>query len=397
MLKNCVWITLASFVLISTAWPQPFFEEEDIFPLQPKHVHSSSIVECPNGDLLVCWFHGSGERTADDVVVQGSRLKKGSTQWEDLFLMADTPGFPDCNPILFVDKKERLRIFWISVLAHRWEQSILKYRIATDYQQTGAPRWEWQDNLLLKPGNAFARTVEQGFKKHGEESVWAEFAPAYEDMIVKASKDMAKRQLGWMPRTHVTILKSGRYLLPLYSDGYCLGLAAISDDHGDTWRASLPMVGPGLNQPSIVQKQDGTLVAYMRNEGIKPMRVLKSISVDEGETWSFAEFTDIPNPAASVEVIALHDGSWVMVYNDTERGRHSLAAALSQDEGQTWQWKRHIALADPKEKSFSYPSVIQVQDDRIHITYSYAAGPERTIKHVVLNQEWIQQKPFLKE
>ena len=75
-----------------------------IFPLQGKHVHSSSIVECPNGDLLACWFHGSGERTADDVVVQGARLKKGRKKWSPVFLMADTPRFPDCNPVLSLIK-----------------------------------------------------------------------------------------------------------------------------------------------------------------------------------------------------------------------------------------------------------------------------------------------------
>ena len=81
-----------------------------IFPLQGKHVHSSSIVECPNGDLLACWFHGSGERTADDVVVQGARLKKGSKKWSPVFLMADTPHFPDCNPVLFVDQIGRAHV-----------------------------------------------------------------------------------------------------------------------------------------------------------------------------------------------------------------------------------------------------------------------------------------------
>ena len=47
------------------------------FPLEHWHNHASMIVEAPNGDLLVGWFHGSGERTADDVVIRGARLKKG--------------------------------------------------------------------------------------------------------------------------------------------------------------------------------------------------------------------------------------------------------------------------------------------------------------------------------
>jgi predicted neuraminidase len=384
-------VLLLTFMMISLLFSKPFFKQENIFRYQPKHVHSSSIVQAPNGDFLVCWFHGSGERTEDDVVVQGSRLRKSSANWDNVFLMADTPGFPDCNPVLFIDQKDRLWLFWVAVQAHRWEQSILKYRISENYSKKGPPSWDWQDVIALKPGEEFALAIKEGFKKYGPGGVWAEYAPNYEDLIIQASKDKIKRQMGWMPRVHPFVLESGRILLPIYSDGFCLGLVAISDDVGETWRASKPMVGIGLNQPTIVQKNDGTLVAYMRNEGIKPMRALKSVSTDDGETWSFAEFTDIPNPESSLEVIELNDGSWLMIFNDTEEGRHSLAAALSEDEGESWTWKNHIALVKPGQKSFSYPSVIQSKDGLIHVTYSYAAGPERTIKHAVFNKEWIKQ------
>jgi hypothetical protein len=44
-----------------------------------------SIIECPNGDLLACWFHGSGERTADDVVIQDAWLQKVSKKVESCF------------------------------------------------------------------------------------------------------------------------------------------------------------------------------------------------------------------------------------------------------------------------------------------------------------------------
>ncbi len=49
------------------------YSAELIFPLEKWHNHSSSVVELPNGDLLVVWFHGSGERTADDVLIRGAR------------------------------------------------------------------------------------------------------------------------------------------------------------------------------------------------------------------------------------------------------------------------------------------------------------------------------------
>src|SRR5713101_2553731 len=37
----------------------PFLESELVFPLEYWHNHASMIVEAPNGDLLVDWFHGS--------------------------------------------------------------------------------------------------------------------------------------------------------------------------------------------------------------------------------------------------------------------------------------------------------------------------------------------------
>jgi predicted neuraminidase len=386
-------ISLAiGIVFPALVYAQSEIRDDPIFPLQQKHVHSSSIVECPNGDFLACWFHGSGERTADDVVVQGARLKKGSDKWSPVFLMADTPGFPDCNPVLFIDRNERLWQFWIAVCAHKWEQSILKYRTSTDYQQPGPPKWDWQDIILLKPGDVFAETIENDFKELiTEEPMWAEYAPLYSTMIIEAAKDPAKRQTGWMTRTHPITLPGGRILLPLYSDGFNLSLVAISDDAGGHWRASKPIVGLGPIQPSIVRKKDGTLVAYLRDSGDPPARVQISTSSDDGESWSAAVDTDIPNPDSSLEVIALKDGRWVMVYNDTEHGRHRLAAALSDDEGKTWKSKQYIGKSDDRTKSYAYPSLIQAKDGTLHLTYSYRESAGATIRHCTFSPDWIKQ------
>src|ERR1700687_938686 len=52
-------------------------ESELIFPPEHLHNHASCIVECPSRDLLVCWYNGSGERSADDVKVEGARKRQG--------------------------------------------------------------------------------------------------------------------------------------------------------------------------------------------------------------------------------------------------------------------------------------------------------------------------------
>ncbi len=387
MIKYCLMIF---FFLVSNLYSQSIFKSENIFPLQNKHVHGSSIVQCPNGDLLACWFHGSGERTADDVLIQGARLKKGTKKWSPVFLMADTPEFPDCNPVLFIDKKERLWLFWIAVTAHRWERSILKYRRAVDYQKDGPPKWEWQDIILLKPGEKFSQTIKQGFEKNKrDEGMWAEYALPYERLIYESSKDPVKRQIGWMTRIHPLVLQSGRILLPLYSDGFNVCLTAISDDVGENWRASSPLVGFGPIQPTLVQKKDGTVVAYLRDSGDAPNRVMKSISKDDGETWSFAKDTDIPNPGSSLETIALKDGRWLMVYNDREDGRHSMALALSGDEGESWKWKKNINKIGDRSRSYGYPSLIQTCDGMLHLTFTYKEMGKNTINHAVFSVDWI--------
>jgi len=360
-----------------------------IFPLQEQHVHSSSIVELPNGDLLTCWFEGSGERRANDVVINASRLIKGETKWSKPFLMADSPGQPDCNPVLFLNNNDKLFLVWIAVMANRWETSILKIKTTTDYYGEGAPNWEWQDIILLKPGVEFEKRAKVQFKEYGRKDLaWAEYALPYEEMLVEAAKDPGKRETGWMSRTHPIILDNGKLLLPLYSDGFNFGLIAISEDEGKTWKCSLPIVGRGLNQPSLVVRNDGSIIAYMRDDGDEPGRILTSQSDDGGYSWSYARKSEIPNPGASVEIIKLKSGNWVLVYNDVEDGRYSLAAAISDDEGKSWKWKRK--LENQKGGSFSYPSVIQTKDGRIHVTYSYhLTDNKKSIKHIVFEEKWI--------
>ena len=119
--------------------------------------------------------------------------------------------------------------------------------------------------------------------------------------------------------------------------------------------------------------------------------MLLSTSADEGESWSFAEDTAIPNLGSSLEVIVLKNGHWVMAYNDTGDGRHSRAVSLSEDEGSTWKWERHVGQAEGDDKSFSYPSLIQSKDGMLHLTYSYREKGGRLIKHAVFSEKWVRE------
>ena len=370
---------------------QGVLEETIIFPQQADHVHGSSLVSLPNGDMLVTWFQGSGERKSDDVHIMGARLKKGDKVWSKPFLMADTPNIPDCNPVLFLNKSGKLFLVWIAVQANLWEQSILRFKTSTDYNQAGVPKWNWQDNILLKPDDQFEAELKKRFEELPDHHIgWAGYAPKYDEMIIDAGKDAAKRSIGWMTRIKPTILASGRIILPLYSDGFNLSLMAISDDDGETWRPSLPVVGRGPIQPAIAKRKNGNLVAYMRDSGDAPPKVHRSESTDDGETWTATHKLDIPN-TASVELLTLTDGSWAFLGNTLYDGRYKLTLMLSDDEGATWKRKILIEDHEPDGGGFSYPSLIQTKDGLLRMTYSYhPKKDQKSIKYVVVDPKKIK-------
>jgi len=374
---------------ISQAAASPEYSGELIFPLEKWHNHSSSIVELPNGDLLVCWFHGSGERTADDVLIQAARWNKSTGKWREPFTLADTPGFPETNPTMFIDSRQRLFFLWPLIIAHKWETALMKYRISSDYQQaSGPPRWEFQDNIVLIPKNIAERTQEVLGKDAAGTGRQAEYAAR----MIEHAKDEYFSRMGWFTRTHPVQLPSGRILVPMYSDGFSFGIMAISDDGGVTWSGSEPIIGYGSIQPSVVRKRDGTLVAYLRDNGPPPKRAHISYSKDDGVSWTPTIDSELLNPGTSLEVIPLRSGNWIAVYNDLESGRYSLVSAISEDEGATWKWRRHLdgSPSQQSKNQYHYPSVIQAKDNAIHVTYSYFVPDGKAIKHVRFNEDWVK-------
>lgn len=192
---------------------KPFLTSELIFPLEHWHNHGSCIVEAPNGALIVCWFHGSGERTADDVKIEGARLRKGAKTWSPRFTMADTPG--------------------------------LEFGTAVSNFTSHA------EATLDKS----ARGAERGQR-----------AEAWLASLRTQAADKLTRRLGWFTRAHPFVLEDRRLIVPLYSDGFSFSLMNISDDEGKSWKWKnylelAPEDGGRFHYPSILQAKDGTLHA----------------------------------------------------------------------------------------------------------------------------------------
>jgi predicted neuraminidase len=364
------------------------YQAELVFPPHPKHNHAPGIVECPNGDLLVSWYRGSGERSADDVAVFGARRRKGAERWSEPFLMADNPGFPDCNTAMFIDARKRLWLFWPTIIDNTWNSCLTNYRYAREYTGDGAPKWSWQGVMYLKPMD-FQEEMLKGLDYRTK--AFKDVPSRGEEYLTRMKERIANKlssRLGWQPRCKPTVLPSGRILLPLYSDTYSVSLMAISDDEGQTWYASKPLAGFGSIQPAVLRRNDGSLVAYMRENGpIKKIRIAES--KDDGISWGPVGATELPNPGSGLDAVRLSNGHWVLVYNDTIRGRNSLAVSLSDDEGRSWKWTRHLERHD--SGSYHYPAIVQGSDGTIHAVYSYFVPEGKSMKHAAFNEAWIQQ------
>jgi predicted neuraminidase len=383
-------MSLSLIVLIAFAavGEEPRFDAELIFPLNAKHNHAPGIVECPNGDLFVSWYRGSGERTADDVAVYGAWRAKGEAKWGEPFVLADTPGFPDCNTALFIDDRQRLWLFYPTILANSWESCLTNFKVSAEFAQPGAPQWQREGLILLKPddfGEAARKQLDEdlGLLKL---VLTDKLKKELEEVRAKLGDKLYQR-LGWQPRCKPTQLPSGRMLLPLYSDTFSLSIMAISDDGGQSWRAGQPMLGFGAIQPTVLRRDGGTLVAYMRENGPR-RRVRVAESQDDGETWSKVGDSELLNPGSGLDGVRLANGHWVLVYNDTIAGRNRLAVSLSTDEGKTWQHTRH--LEDQNQGQYHYPAMIQSKDGTLHVVYSYFVEPGKSMKHAAFNEAWIQ-------
>ncbi|MCG8308400.1 MAG: exo-alpha-sialidase [Cytophagales bacterium] len=418
------------------------YSERIIFPLQHEHVHGPAIVELPNGDLLSAWFQGSGERWADDVRIMGARMSPGDTAWSAPFLLADTPGFPDVNPMMFLDSDRRLWLMWYPVLANQWETSIPKYRISVDYENPGAPVWSWQDIVIVKPGDRTERGIQPGDRF--VESVKKQLAD-YEDYLHKTliseipeenrayllkrweaykygldslarGKNMVRRgrlktaggekpvrlgyplsrRIGWQTKNKPLIV-SGRIIVPLYSDGLNCSLFALTDDLGKTWQFSNPVIGGIGIQPTLAVSKDGTLSAYLRDNGPPPQRMQLTKSFDGGLSWTIAKDDLLPNPGAGFDMTNLASGEWLIVYNHAEEGRHDLTVALSDDDGESWKWKKQLEFDDRGHKATAshYPAIIQGANGMIHVVYSFhhrdrEGGPHKTIKYASFPASWVK-------
>src|SRR5688572_1040233 len=307
------------------------YTERFIFAGDRGHVHASSVVETPGGSMLAVWyengppndayyFRGGDEDKSDDVRIAGARLRRGNAAWDAPFVVSDTFGVSDNNPALGIDAQKRLWLVHATLLAipaRTWGSALLQYRVSSDYERAGAPRWDRSSVLIPKPegiDEMIARAADDARRRTGRQS--PQGVQRARDMLDRLDDPFARR-LGWMPRVHPVALRDGSFIVPLANENFNFAAMAITRDGGETWTFSRPVPGLGVRQPSVVQFSDGRLAAFFR-DATSAHRIHRSESGDGGMTWSPVAPTSLPNPGGGIEAIALASGDLAIIYNDKE-------------------------------------------------------------------------------
>jgi len=168
-------------------------------------------------------------------------------------------------------------------------------------------------------------------------------------------------------------LKSGRIVLEAWEggDSYC----CLSDDDGETWRDSTRVrpAGGDCYEPACIELRDGRVLMLMRT-GLGSQ--FRSISTDGGETWSAPEPTALTCTASPVAISRIPTtGDLLAIWNNdaaSAQSRTPLTAAVSHDEGKTWEHLRN--LEDRPGDRWAYPAVTWVGDRALVTYFNYSGG-----------------------
>ncbi|MGA8204126.1 MAG: sialidase family protein [Woeseiaceae bacterium] len=329
--------------------------EEFVYETAPfPSSHAATILELPDGTLLCAFFGGTAEGRPD-VEIRLARKAPGG-EWTVPVSVADgvQPGgerFPTWNPVLFQERRSTVMLFYkVGPTPAAWWGML-------ETSSDGGRSWSEARRLgdgLIGPAKNKPIQLSDG------------------SILAGSSTE----ENGW--RVHVE----------------------RSTDAGATWRIIGPLDDPsgiGAIQPTFLTWPDGRLEMYCRTRSEYGL-IARSESADGGLSWSALQPTVLPNNNSGIDAVTLRDGRQLLVYNHSTReqpgmghkGRGILNVALSRD-GTDWEAALVLDYLDAPDAQFSYPSVIQARDGKVHIVYTWH---RRRIKHVVLDPARLETTPM---
>ncbi|OQB87078.1 MAG: Serine/threonine-protein kinase pkn1 [Planctomycetes bacterium ADurb.Bin126] len=349
-------------------------------PLFSRHNHCPAVVACPNGDMLAIWYTCRTE-PGRELGIAASRLRRGATEWEPAEPFWDAPDRNDHASALFLDDDGTIFHFNGLGAGGTWGALATVMRTSRDSGAT------WSRARLIMP-------------EHG---------------------------LHHMPIESVIKTRRGRLIVPCDAVPGGSGGSAVlvSDDGGKTWAdpaegKPIPDFSSGKSgavmagiHAALVELKDGRLLASGRGNSIDG-KMPMSLSADGGCTWAYKASPFPPIGGGQRLVLTrLAEGPIFFAsfgksveFTDSSGKTHKgsgLFAALSDDEGETWQVRRLITaggpprrvdgggntgpftMSDMSAEPRGYMSIHQTPDRVIHLISSK--------QQYRFNLAWLRQAP----
>ena len=343
---------------------KPFMDQSFINPDTGSNmVHVGSICEMPNGALGAVWYGGTREGAKDVAIFFSQKYPGMNTQWSTPRIIVDRISATRelnryirkvGNPILFRGPGKQICLIYVTITLGGWSGSSLNLKTSRD----GGFTWNASRRLTLSPFFNISELVKgrplsinmTGI--HGDRHDFA--VPIYHEF------------LGYFPEI--------------------LWITFFQHRQEFIYEKSRMTGGSSFIQPSIAPLNAQSATAFYRCRS-KAKHIAMARTDDGGQSWSSPHFLQLPNPDSAVDALPLSEGRILLAFNDSQNSRETLKLAVSKNAGRNWI--RIFTLENSPDQEFSYPYMIRDQSGLIHLVYTWK---RERIKHVVLNEAWVDQK-----
>ena len=329
------------FVNYAKADGLPTIPKDAWGPVYAAWNHFSTVVVCPNGDVLAAWYTTVSEE-GRECAQAASRLRAGSDRWEPA---SSFLAVADCNshaPVLLSDGKRLYHFFTQSLSG--WDDAADCLRTSDDSGAT------WSRPRVILPRD-HPRNMSQPCSA---------FVAADGALVLAVDGNHGHRD------ERVLTSRDGG--------------ATWAVGEGDLRKAA----GKYAIHPAVVQTTAGDYLAFLR--GPDPLPAF--VSRDRGQSW---EPRPTPFPGVTVgqkaAALKLRSGALLLVSFDSPKrpvaaGKGEVFAALSFDDGKTWPHVRRV------EGVGGYMSLAQGPDGVI-----YHCGSR--MRAVAYDEAWLKEgRPF---
>ena len=253
--------------------------------------HAANLTLLPGGALACVWFGGTMEGMGD-ISVWMSRLPPGGDRWGAPERLSGEAGRSEQNPVLFVAPSGEVWLFYTSQPGGSQDRARVMRRRSAD----GGRSWDAAEALPLPPGT-FVR----------------------QPPVVTAAGD-------WLLPGFRCVGRPGAR----WNGSEDTAVVAVSREGGAGWEVVPVPESVGAVHMNIVPAGLGRWVALYRDRFAEQVR--RSVSEDDGRTWSAPAATSEPNNNSSIQAVRCADGRIAMVYNPTSAATASARRAGLYDE-----------------------------------------------------------------